>query len=237
MAIREIWKIVIRTFGTLLILAAGISYAAEGMRPADFDFAEDKKRMDKLIQWPEIKGDISVVLNCFSQIESNGKMESTGCFLQNNYDEPFVGAIARAAKKARMNPAIIGGKERRIFLQFRVAFIAEGERREIHFYLNPGYEENVEAYGYDHVAGQRAIGKVEPWNEVCPKRAQYSVWVRAYLGEDGQADSPSIQHVDGIMPTATCQDAIKQTILSSQYTPALADGEPVPSTFVEFFGN
>jgi hypothetical protein len=223
--------------GLLLLLVANLAFADEGMRPANFDHPEDKRRMDKLIAWPEIKGDISVVLNCFSQIDKNGKMESTGCFLQNNYDEPFVGSIAAAAKKARMNPAIINGKETKIFLQFRVEFIAAGEQRDIRFYLNPGYEENVTAYGFEHVAGQRAIGNNEPWNEICPKRADYMVWVRAYLGEDGKASSPSVQHVNGIVPTAACQDAIKQTITASRYTPTLADGEPVPSTFIEFFGN
>jgi hypothetical protein len=118
-----------------------------------------------------------------------------------------------------------------------VEFIAEGEQRAIHYYLNPGYEENVKAYGFEHVAGQRAIGDKEPWREVCPKRAQYSLWVRAYLGEDGRADSPSIQHAEGIMPTTACLDAIEQTIIASRYTPTLADGDPVPSTFVEFFSN
>jgi len=39
------------------------------------------------------------------------------------------------------------------------------------------------------------------------------------------------------MPTEPCQDAIKKTILDSQYTPAYADGEPVPSTYVEIFTN
>jgi hypothetical protein len=221
----------------IFLLTANLALGQPAMRPADFDHPEDKRRMDKLITWPDIKGDISVILNCFSQVQANGKMESTGCFLQNNYDEPFVAVISQAAKKARLNPAIIDGRERTIFLQFRVEFIAEGEQRRIHFYLNPGYEENVKAYGFEHVAGQRAIGKQEPWMSVCPQRAQYALWVRAYLGEDGKADSPSIQHSDGIMPTETCLDAIKETILSGQYTPALADGEAVPSTYVEFFSN
>ena len=219
----------------VMLLAAGAAYGQS--RPADFDHPEDKRRLDTLIEFPEIKGDASVMLNCFSRIGTNGKMDNTGCFMQNNYDQPFVLAVNKAARKARMNPAIIDGKPRRIFLQFRVEFIAEGEARDIHLFLNPGWEENIKAYGYDHVAGQRAIGRNEPWNDVCPQRAKYTLWVRAYLGEDGRPDSPSLQHTSGIVPTAACQDAIKRTILASQYTPALADGVPVPSTFIEIFGN
>lgn len=222
---------------TLLAILGSAWAIAQDLRPANFDYEEEDRRMDSLIAFPEAKGDISVVLSCFSQIQTSGKMESTACYLKNNYDEPFVMAVNKAAKKARANPAMIDGQPQTVYLQFRVEFIKEGDDERIHFYMNPGYEENVKAYGYEHIAGQRVIGKNEAWNAVCPKRARFAVWVKAYLGEDGRADSPSLVHADGIMPTAACQDAIKQTIINSRYTPAYADGEPVPSTFVEPFGN
>jgi len=224
----------ISTFALLLVT---FSADAQDMRPADFDHPEADRRMDALLVFPEIKGDISVVMSCFARVKANGKMEGTNCYLQNNYDEPFARAIAVAGKKARMNPAIVAGMAREIFLQFRVEFIKEGDNQTIDYYLNPGYEENVKAYGFRHVAGQRVIGKKEPWNDACPQRARYAVWVRAYLGPDGRADSPTVQHADGITPVQSCIDAIKQTVVSSLYTPALADGEPVPSTFVEPFSN
>ena len=220
----------------LLAFAAG-ALAQDNFRPANFDFEEDKRRLDKLIEFPEVTGDLSVMLLCASRIQSNGKMVDTGCYLQNNYEGPFAEAVNKAAKKARLNPAIVDGKAREVYLQFRVEFIAEKEERSIYFYLNPGYEENIKAYGFDHVAGQRVIGRNEPWNEACPKRAKFSVLAKAFLGEDGRADSPSLSHSQGVMPTPACQEAIKQTILQSRYTPAMADGYAVPSSFVEPFGN
>ena len=60
--------------GVYLAFVTTLCVGDELMRPANFDHPEDKRRMDKLIQWPEIKGDISVVMNCFSQIDKNGKM-------------------------------------------------------------------------------------------------------------------------------------------------------------------
>ena len=224
----------LRLFSLLLLCQAGL---AQDMRPADFDHPEADRRMDTLLEFPEISGNISVILNCVSRIQANGKMEGTGCFLQNNYDEPFMRAIATAAKKARMNPAIVNGKAQEIFLQFRVEFNQEGENQTIDYYLNPGWDENVKAYGFRHVAGQRVIGKNEPWSDACPKRARWSLWVRAYLGPDGRAESPTLQLTDGITPVESCLEAIRQTIVNSQYTPALADGEPVPSTFIEPFSN
>ena len=146
-------------------------------------------------------------------------------------------SVNQAAKKARLNPAIIDGKPQEVYLQYQVKFVAKGEEREVFTILNPGYEENVTAYGFGHIAGQRVIGKNEPWSAACPQRARYALWIRAYLGPDGVADSPTVDHADGIMPTAACQNAIKQTILQSRYTPAYADEEAVPSTFVEAFTN
>ena len=102
------------------MLLVAFSTNAQDMRPADFDHPEADRRMDTLLVFPEIKGDISVVMNCFARVKANGRMEGTSCYLQNNYDEPFARAIGVAGKKARMNPAIVGGRAREIFLQFRV---------------------------------------------------------------------------------------------------------------------
>jgi hypothetical protein len=221
----------------LMICLASVHAAAQdGLRPASFDFEEEEKQIDQLIEFPDVGGDLSVMLLCFSRVQPNGRMENTGCYVTKNYDEPFAMAVNKAAKKARMTPALIDGKAREIYLQFRVEFSAEKEVRNIYFFANPGYEENVVAYGFDHIAGQRMIGR-EDWMEVCPKRADFRMLARAYLGEDGRADSPSLEHTGGILPTANCQDAIKKTLLESRYTPAYADGQPVPSSFIEAFGN
>ena len=225
------------TSGLLALLICLPALAGAQSRPAGFDYEDADKRFDRLLVFPTVQGKLTVDLNCFSQVQTNGKMDETGCYMKDQFDSPFAGAVAKAAKKGRMSPAIIDGKPRMVFLQFRVHFATDGENQQIKIFLNPGYEENVEAYGEDHIAGQRAFAKKEPWMKICPKHAQFNVWARSYLGEDGKADSVSIVHADGIMPTARCQDAIRQTIIGSRYTPAYADGVPVPSTYVEIFGN
>lgn len=114
--------------------------------------------------------------------------------------------------------------------------IARANRR-VTLVLNPGYKENVDAYGENHIAGQRVVRGKEPWMDACPKRAKFTVLARSFLSETGEAASPSIEHAAGVLPTATCQNAIKETLLASRFTPAIADGIAVPSTYVEFFGN
>lgn len=221
---------------SILLLVAATAWSAEGMRPADFAHEETKKRLGNRIEFPEVTGNMSAMIHCFSQIEKGGKMKNTGCFLKENFDAPFVAAITKAAKKSALTPAIIDGEKRKVYLQFRVEFIAEGDDRNIHLYLNPGNTENVEAYGYDHIAAQRALGK-ERWQDICPQRAQFLLLARAFVGEDGKPQNPSLERLSGIIPTADCQNAIKETILESSFTPAMADGYPVPSAFVESFSN
>jgi hypothetical protein len=217
-------------------LVAGTAWSAEAMRPADFEHEEPKRRLANRIEFPEMTRDATVMILCFSQIAKSGKMKETGCFTKDNFDAPFAAAIMKAAKKSTLNPAIIDGDKRMIYLQFRVEFIAKGEDRDIKLYLNPGYTENVDAYGPDHVAAQRVIGK-EPWQGICPQRAKYLVAVRAFVGEDGRPENPSLERISGIMPTSDCQNAIKETILQSLFTPTMADGYPVPSAFIETFSN
>jgi hypothetical protein len=57
------------------------------------------------------------------------------------------------------------------------------------------------------------------------------------LSEEGNAESPTIEFGNGIRPVAACLEAIKQTIVTGQYTPAMAEGVPVPSTYIEAFSN
>jgi hypothetical protein len=226
-----------RILTLLAALAASAAALPQDLRPANFDVEDEDRQMRRLLGFPDVSGDVEVQLNCFSLVQESGKMKDTNCYMAKNYDEPFVLAVTTAAKKARMNPALIDGEPREVYLQFMVKFVQKEEDRQIMYVLNPGYEENVNAYGIDHISGQRAIGKREPWNAACPRRARYLVLVRSYLGEDGRADNVSIEHADGIVPTASCQDAIRQTILQSRFTPAYVDGEPVPSTYFEPFGN
>lgn len=250
----------------LALFIATAANAAEGSRAANFDYPESKSRLANLIKYPgKVTGKVSLILSCVSRVQPSGKMKETGCYQNNQYESVFAATVVKAAKKARMNPAIVNGRPSEIYLQFRVEFLRESEVKDkdedknkgedkdedkdggndvkapaeqfVYLYANPGYEENVLAYGFEHVAGQRVIGKNEPWNDACPKHANYTVLVRAHLSEEGTAENPTIEFTNGLRPIETCLSAIKRTIVASAYTPATSEGVPVPSTYVEFFGN
>jgi hypothetical protein len=218
-----------------LLIAFPLIAAAAGT-PAVFDGQEAKRSFTDLLEFPDISGDASQMLLCASQIDTSGKMRETGCAVRNNAEAVFGAAILKAAKSARLTPAVINGKAQKIYLQFRVEFIKEGDSKRVFVYLNPGDAEDIEAYGKEHIAAQRAIGK-EPWMKVCPARAQFGLTVRAHVDIEGVASNVDLSHNYGIIPTGVCQQAIVDVIEHSMYTPAMADGEAVPSAYVEPFGN
>jgi hypothetical protein len=57
-------------------------------------------------------------------------MKETGCYTKDQFDSDFASAVIKGAKKAHMNPAIINGKAQKIYLQFRVGFVAKGDDRK-----------------------------------------------------------------------------------------------------------
>lgn len=220
----------------LAAMIASAGPAAAERTPAMFETGESKQQFPSLLVFPDIAGNVSIMLHCASQIEPSGKMKDTFCVIRNNGEVVFGAAVQKAAKKARLTPASIDGKGQKVYLQFRIEFIKEGDSKTIHIYSNTGDAENVEAYGNDHVAAQRVIGK-EPWMNVCPGRAQFGITARAHVSVEGVASNVSLHHGYGIVPTGTCQQSIIRTIESSAFTPAMSGNEPVPSAFVEPFGN
>lgn len=222
---------------TLLILACGLLALADARAertPATFEHAEAS--LVKLIEFPELRGDAKAVLLCFSQIQGSGKMKDTGCFRNNAGDELYIAAIIKAAKKARLNPARFDGKTAAVYVQFRVEFVKAGDTETVRIINNPGLQENIDAYGEDHIAAQRALTR-EVWQKSCPRRTRFAVWAKAHVAEDGQQSSFSIVPGDGPPITAKCREGILTTLTESRFTPAMADGVAVPSSFIEPFAN
>ncbi|MBT8078976.1 MAG: hypothetical protein KJO31_10395 [Gammaproteobacteria bacterium] len=204
--------------------------------PATFGDPTAEKSIFKFIDFPEVTGDVTAAMLCAVISVHNGKLKDNLCFLQNDFDQPFAGALFNAAKKARLVPAMIDGRAQTVYFQYRVQFKQKGEEQEVTFLPNPGVKENVEEYGPEHFGAQRLIGK-EKWQGACPQRKEWAVLAKAHVNEQGKASNVSLSHSGGIIPPVACQDAIIKNLIDSRYIPAFADGIPVPSTFAEPFSN
>lgn len=200
------------------------------------NFSDGETSLSSLIEFPKLRGDASVAIFCLGLLTKKGKLEEHGCYQRNPGDETFVAEIYKAIKKARLTPAIYNGKPTTVVFQYRIQFVQKGEEQEMNFVANPGYAENVEAYGQDHIAAQRLFGE-ETWQKACPKQARFVVLAKANVDYDGTPGAVSLTPAEGIPITGKCQQAIIDNVLQSRFIAAMADGEPVPSTFVEPFGN
>ncbi|HZD52933.1 MAG TPA: hypothetical protein VE175_07780 [Woeseiaceae bacterium] len=218
----------------LIALSAIAANALAERTPARFGTGEDS--LPSKIEFPELKGDTTVTLRCASLAEENGKLEMNGCYVENPADQLFSAAVIDGADHARVQPAVADGKEQRVYLQYRVEFTKKGEEETVNVYPNPGVQENIDAYGQAHVAAQRVVGK-EKWQDICPENVAYVLWLKAHVAPDGTASNFSLAHSSGLNPPPRCHQAILDTVSSSLFFPALSDGEPVPSTYVEPFGN
>lgn len=223
--------------GMLLAVLAlpAVAFADAPPRPASFD--HESRALASLIVFPELRGDAKATINCVAIAKRDGDFEDAGCYEQQPSDQVFIAAIVRATRKAKVNPALFDGRPRAVYLQYRVTMERKGEENTVTIHNNPGLLENIEAYGEDHVAAQRALTK-ERWQKACPQHVRFLVWAKAHVDETGRQSSISIQRGEGSPPiTDTCRDAIVATLEESRFTPAYADGEPVPSSFIEPFGN
>ena len=222
-----------RTIALCTLLAAATGVHAE-TTPANF--LDGERSLPTLIEFPELRGDATVTISCLGIIESNGRMEEHSCYRRQAGDEVFIREIYDIMKKARFQPAVVDGRERSVVFQYRIQFAKKGDEQEIRLVANPGYEENVDAYGQEHIAAQRVFAK-EDWQKSCPQQAGFLVLAKANVDFEGTPSAVSIVHADGIPITQRCEQALIDNLLASQFVPAIADGESVPSTFVEPFGN
>jgi hypothetical protein len=203
--------------------------------PASLGSPDDEKYFLKFIGFPETHGDAKVNLDCYMLVRKNGKLEGD-CYVKNNWDPDFAYAVVQGMKKGRMTPAFEGKKQMDMVVQFQTLFEKVGEERTLKILLNTGLPDNTEEYGENHIAAQRVFG-YEPWRKNCPKRAEWLVNARAHVNDQGVASSVDLEHVKGIVPTGSCTTAIIETIEKARYSPTLADGVAVPSSYVEPFGN
>ena len=221
----------------VLIAVAGLisSANAAGDQRVSAAFGSGEDSLDKWITFPDVKGEVDKTLLCQGILKPNGKLVSPACYIVAAGDELFNEAINKAMKKARFIPAKFNGKEVGIYFQYRVRFLQKEDKHAIVLLPNQGYLENIDAYGDSFVAAQRVVSR-EQWEDVCPRKAHFVVVSRSYVGEDGIQSSINVEHGSGITIGPKCHEGIVETLEQSTFMPALDDGEPVPSSYVESFG-
>jgi hypothetical protein len=216
------------------MLLYGLTAVAAERTPADFGSGE--KRLDNLIKFPEIATKVDKEFVCQGILKASGRLSERACFLVESRDTPYLEAIDKAGKKAHFTPAAVDGQKIGIYFMYRVRFTRDDESQQIVLYANQAYPENLSAYGPDHIAAQRSVTR-EQWQKACPTRTRFIVLARAHIAASGEQSSINVTHGSGLPISDTCRAAIVETLEQSVFIPAYADGEPVPSSYLEAFGS
>jgi hypothetical protein len=219
-------------FFSLMLILSNVIFAAN--QPANFDDTENSLLAE--LNFPAIKGNASALINCSGIIKKNRKIDHIVCYKNQAGDEIYIQEIYRASKKSRFNPAKINSKVVEVFIQFRILFKQEKDNSSVKLLSNAGYEENVNAYGMSYIGAQRVIGN-ESWQNNCPKYNRYRVLSKAHVDITGAASNANITPLNGIDINKKCNISINSSINSSRYIPAHNNSKPVPSTYIELFGN
>jgi len=203
-------------------------------RSANFN-TKDKSLLSMMV-FPNIKGNAMVIINCSGLIKKNKKMKSFLCYKNQPGDEIYIQKIYKANKKARYIPATLNNKNVDVFVQFRILFKKTNDETKIQIIRNPGYQENIMAYGDNYIGAQRVTGN-ENWQKYCPKYNRYRLLSKAHVNKNGIASNANIASLNGITINDKCKNTIISTLNSSQYLPAKSNKKNVPSTYIELFGN
>jgi len=223
-----------RNYLALVVLLCSLTEAATERSPAGFGSGE--KRLDALIRFPEIEVDMDKEFGCQGILKANGRLSERACYLVESRNSPYVEAIDKAGKKARFKPATYNGRKIGVYFMYRVRFTRKDGEQKIFLYANQAYPENLAAYGPDHIAAQRGLTN-EKWQNACPSRTRFIVLARAHIAATGEQSSINITHGSGLPISDTCRGAIVETLEQSVFIPAYAEGEAVPSSYLEAFGS
>jgi hypothetical protein len=214
----------------LLLIFAGAACGEEprNFNPADFD-TESEDFIANRFEFPDIEGDLSLLIRCQSRVSRSGRMSKSNCFALNDVERLFAIAIEKAAGKSSVTPAIIDGKKTKVWFEYAVRVAQEGDRRWTRFYPNWGL--NANHYGTDYVAAQPYA--IWEWPDDCwwPNEP-FFVLISVLVRSDGTSQDAEV-YTAGDSASSKCTAAIRKIALNRSYLPAFVEGKPADAKFLE----
>lgn len=213
-------------------------------------FVDGDRSLRNMISFPDVPGDVLVIVYCVATIDRTGFMRDNTCFESENVDDVFREAITKVARSSEVTPALISDEPLRTDLWYRVAFVQRGGQNAIGVFPNWGH--NTAEYGNDYEGPQRATRSRYPsacrtpddkgdtyQTNALAKRESYSFTALSSvtIGIDGKARSDVEVDATDFRGLKRCVDRITDILEGADYIPARHDGEPVEATYMETWGN
>lgn len=203
------------------------------MEPDLARFSDGDQSLQRLIEFPDVDGDVLVVVYCRAFILEDGQVYSNTCFPTEGVRQSFPRAIENAMRSALVTPAVVDGAARAVPLFYRVGFLRKDGEAEIAVYSNWGID--MDEFGLDYEAPQRYTSQIFPMG--C---ADYwwsmAVTATMVIGADGALAGDVRLESSELTPMRRCTRSLKRFYEKSKYIPGRHDGKPIEATLVEVWG-
>lgn len=204
--------------------------AAPAGQPDSFvpaSLSDDSLSLQNLIRFPDIRGDVAFLLSCEAVLSQKGYMGRNRCYADRREfsSDPFMKAVKKAARDARLNPARVNGRRVKVLFQYSVLFDKKDGNEEITVYpshllesrLTPGY------------SGPQRYKSPRRWKGC---HLDIRAWVSMKVDEHGLPSD--VQFVAGDAPRH-CEEMILRVAESQKFIPAMQDGKPVAANHLRLF--
>ena len=213
----------------LSILAASpLSTAQEQSRFTHAIFVEGERSMANLVDFPDVDGDIEVVVTCTGIASAKGRLQEAKCSAPNDPDLDFTMAVSRRFNAARLVPATVDGNSEEVDFQFVVHFIQENDEQSVNVY--PNNSKNVDRLGLDYVSAQRFSPYVWP-NRCGSWRREELILEVAIIDTTGKPRDVDMITAESSLRTS-CKSALINQLNDGRWIPASYKGQFVDSIWV-----
>jgi len=230
----------------VVVAAAQIGCAAtEVQPPTPARLVVGENSLEKSIDFPNVPGDLAVIVYCEAQVSSQGRLERNFCFRSENVDQAFRDAIDTTAESAKSTPAVVSGKPYRVRLWYRVAFVRKDDRSIVRVY--PNWGRDFDKYGNDYEGPQRTTRQTKP--RACSTRRTFEVSAidsfrfgfedpsiiliaSLSIDADGKPASDVVFESAGNIESSKCRSSLADSLKNAEYIPGHHNGISVETTYV-----
>ncbi len=216
----------------LAVCVSVFSFTAFGQELVPATFGSKAESLIDKLDFPDISEDTPLAVKCAGRITSRGVFDSLLCLNDSNFkgDSSLpreVGAeVSKIAANVRVEPAKVDGKRVKVWYSFTILFENRGGTEHVEIVDN--HARNQSEYGVAYQAAQRYEGDVPS----CASNLSSAVFVQASVSDSGQVQDVSPM---GNAEMNSCTERLIANLQESTYIPAMSDGSPVASTYVEIF--
>ena len=210
------------------LAASMLATAQELPRFTHANFVEDERSMANLVEFPNVDGDIEVIVTCTGIASAKGRLQEAKCSAPNDPDLDFTMAVSRRFNAARLIPATVDGNPEEVDFQFVVHFKKEGDEERVNVY--PNNSKNVDRLGLDYVSAQRFSPYVWP-NRCGTWRREELILEVAIIDATGKPRDVDLVTAESSL-RLNCKTALMNQLENGRWVPAGYKGQFVDSIWV-----